>query len=46
MEGVTIYFNGSWYYFESAEDFEELLSRNCNDAGYESMKECIIEYGN
>lgn len=44
MGGATVYINGMWFYFERVEDLVDVLNINCNDAGYDSEKDCIIEY--
>ena len=44
MNGITVYLNGKWYWFESAEDLVEILDSNCNDAGYADGMDCVIEY--
>ena len=43
--GITVYINGSWYWFESDEKLEKALDENCNDAGYDSDVSLHIEYG-
>jgi len=41
--GVTVYFNGMCYRFESAEDFEELLEDYCDERGNVWECDCRIE---
>lgn len=42
--GVTVYFNGNWYLFESERVLEEVLEESCDDAGYETELKNVIEY--
>lgn len=42
--GVTVYFEGKWYWFESADDLIEVLDGNCDDAGYDNELRSLIEY--
>lgn len=42
--GITVYINGSWYWFENAKYLEDLLNEHCNDAGYEPVKNLYMEY--
>lgn len=44
MDGVTVYINGMWYYFEETIDLVELLDSNCNDTGYSNGTDNIIEF--
>lgn len=44
MNGVTVYINENWYWFESVEKLEDILDSNCNDAGYDCEKDGVIEY--
>lgn len=44
MDGVAVYINGKWYYFENTIDLVELLDSNCDDAGYSNGTYNIIEF--
>lgn len=41
--GVTVYMNGTWYYFEDVEDLEEVLNLNCDDCGCGTDKKFLVE---
>lgn len=41
--GVTVYFNGTAYWFESADDFEAFLEECCDDCDNVADCGCRIE---